>query len=171
MRALIVRILAISCLVTATSWAQMQDVQFTVTRQKLDEQKSRQGGAMTVTVKDIVYKVTVQNRTFKTIPELNVKYLVFYEAPQPGSSEVAELSHKGSKIIANLEGNRSSIFETEPFKLSTSQLDGNMLWLDGSPNKSKDRIVGVWFRAYANDKLVGEYINPSTLSKKRDWKE
>lgn len=166
--------LAVLSLLTVTlsvASAQLQDVQISVNRQKLDEQKSRQRGTETVTTKEVGYKVTVQNRTFKTIPELQLKYMIFYEEPQPGSKEAREAFHKGSHVLALLEGNRSATFDTEPLKLTTTELDGNKFYLDGGPNKSKDRVLGVWIRAYAGDKLVGEYVNPSTLSKKNDWKE
>jgi hypothetical protein len=171
MKALLTLTFAISLFLVSPASAQLRDVEFTVTRQKLDEQKEREGGNTTITTKEVRYKVTAQNRTFKTIPELKIKYMVFYEAPQPGSHETVEAFHKGSEVITNFEGNRTSIFETKPFKLTTEQLDGGWVYTSGAKNKAKDRVVGIWIKAYSEDKLVGEYVNPSTLARKNEFKE
>ena len=172
MKTLLVQIFAISMVLVSTVSAQLKDVEFSVTRQKLDEQKEREGGNTTIVTKEVRYKVTAQNRTFKTIPELEVKYMVFYEVPVPGTKdEVNEDFHKGSEKITNLEGHRSAVFETKPFKLSSSQLDGNWYYASGANSKAKDRVTGVWIKAFVDDKLVGEYVNPSTISRKNDWKE
>ena len=171
MKLLLAQVIAFSLFAVATAPAQLQDVQFTVTRQKLDEQKDRSSGNTTVTTKEVSYKVTVQNRTFKTIPELKVKYMVFYEAPQPGSKEVLEAFHKGDETITALEGNRSTTFDTKAFKLTSEQLDGGWFYTSGASSKSKDRVAGIWIRAFVDGKMVGEYVNPTTLSKKNDFKE
>ncbi len=171
MKSLFAQAMALLLLAVATAPAQMSDVQFSVTRKKLDEQKEREGGNTTITTKEVCYKVDVQNRTFKAMPELTVKYMIFYEAPQPGSNEVVESFHKGSESIMALKGNDTTTFETKPFKLTTEQLDGGWIYGNGAKSKSKDRVVGIWLRAFADGKMVGEYVNPSTLSKKNTWKE
>lgn len=171
MKALLFKLFAVSLFCISTASAQLKDVEFTVTRQKLDEQKEREGGNTTITTKEVCYKVTAQNRTFKAIPELKIKYMIFYEAPQPGSNEVAEAFHKGVETVTNFEGHRSHIFETKPFKLTTEQLDAGWYYSSGARNKAKDRVVGIWIRAYSGDDLVGEYINPTTLSRKNEFKE
>ncbi len=152
--------------------AQAQDLQISATRQKLDETKERPGGPFTITTKEIVYKATVLNRTFKTISDIEVKYMIFYEVPHPGSDErPSDEIHKGVAKLVSIEGNRSATFNTTPIKLSSETLDGGWTYGTGASNKTKDRVTGVWFRAYAGGKMVGEYINPSTISKKNDWKE
>ena len=40
---------------------------------KLDEQQNRQGGNVTVTTKETAYRVTLENRSFKTITQLQAK--------------------------------------------------------------------------------------------------
>jgi hypothetical protein len=40
-------------------------------------------GNITITTKEIAYTVTVENRTFKPIDELQVKYMTFYLDPNP----------------------------------------------------------------------------------------
>lgn len=171
MKALLAQVLAFSFLAAITASAQLHDIQFSVTRQKLDEQKEREGGNTTIITKEVRYKVTVQNRSFKTIPEIKIKYMIFYEAPQPGTKEVVEAFHKGSETIMTLEGNDTTTFETKPFKLTSETLDGGWYYAGGASNKSKDRVAGIWIKAFADEKLVGEYVNPSSISKKNTFKE
>ena len=152
--------------------AQLYDVQISATPKKLDEQKSRKGQHATVTTKEMVYLVSVENRSFKTFPELTVKYMIFYADSQPGRSEKPlEAYHTGSAILTNLTTHRKAGFETTPFKLETEELDGGWYYRSGGDGRAKDRVKGVWIRAYANGSLVGEYASPTTISKNREWKE
>lgn len=166
------RIILLLLLSAAGAIAQMQDVQISATRLKLDETKERPGGPVTITTKEIVYKVTVQNKTFKTLSDIEVKYMIFYEVPHPGTNEKpSDEIHKGSGKLTSIEGNRSATFDTTPIKLSAETLDGGWVYSGGVSHKTKDRVTGVWFRAYAGGKLIGEYANPTTVAKRNDWKE
>jgi Zn-dependent alcohol dehydrogenase len=158
-------------LVTSSVQAQLRDIEIRVARTKLDEAKER-GGNKTITTKEVAYKVTVQSKTFKAISQIDVKYMIFYTAPQAGSTEKPSvLSHQGTETLTNIGGNSSVTFETKPFKLVTEDLDAGWYYTTGGANRAKDAVAGVWIRAYADGKLIGEYANPSTTSKKYDWKE
>jgi hypothetical protein len=151
---------------------QLYDLQISATPKKLDEQKDRQGRNATVTTKEFAYKVTVENRSFKTIPQLQVKYMIFYADPKPGSNEKpVESYHIGSETLPDLASNRTTTFETKPFKLEKEELDAGWYWTGSGKSRVKDRVTGVWIRAYSNGNLVGEYSNPTTVQKKREWKE
>jgi len=154
-----------------TAQAQLHDVSITATRKKLDEQKTR-GSMETITTQEIAYKVVVTSKAFKAIPELEVKYMIFYDDVQPGSKEKPEILHiKGKELLTNLENNRPVEFETKPIKLTKSQLDGNVYWTSGASAKAKDSVSGLWFRAYSGGKIIGEYAYPTTLPKKAEFKE
>jgi len=156
---------------TASAQAQLQDVAITVTRKKLDEQKSRQS-METVTTREYAYTVILSSHSFKSLPMVEVKYMIFYEDAQPGRKEKPDTLHvKGKETLANLENNRPVSFETQPVKLSNSALDGNAYWASGAKSQTRDAVTGMWIRVYSEGKLVGEYVNPSTTSKKNDWKE
>jgi len=152
--------------------AQLQDVQLSASRLKLDEQKGREQGNVTVTTKEIVYKITVQSKTFKPLAGLQVKYMIFYADAASGTKEKpAETFLKGSETIANLAGNALVNFNTTPIKLTTEELDAGWYYKSGGSNRAKDKVTGVWIRAYLDGKMVSEYANPTTTSKKNDWKE
>lgn len=172
MRSSAPHVLAILVVFSASALAQLYDVQISATTRKLDEQKDRQGDKVTVTTKEIAYRVTVENRTFKAIPELQMKYMIFYVDPKPGSREKPiESHHKGSETLIDLTSNRTATFETSPFKLTKEELDAGWYWVGSETSRLKDKVTGVWIRAYANGNLVGEYSNPTTVAKKKEWKE
>lgn len=171
MRKSVSKLLLIFSMVATPAFAQFEDVRLSATPKKLDEQKDRQGN-VTVTTKEIAYTVTVENRSFKTISELQIKYMIFYLDPKPGSTEKPlEAFHKGSETLTDFASNRTLTFETAPLKLVKEELDSGWYYGSGGSGRSKDRVTGVWIRAYANGDLVGEYSNPTTIAKKREWKE
>jgi hypothetical protein len=152
--------------------AQLYDLQITATPKKIDQQKSRKGEHATVTTKEMAYIVMVENRSFKSFDDLTVKYMIFYADSQPGkSAKPIEAHHKGSEKLSNLTTHRKAQFETAPFKLEKEELDGGWFYHGGGDGRAKDRVTGVWVRAYADGKLVGEYANPSTVAKTREWKD
>lgn len=155
---------------TSSAFAQMQDVQITATKKKRDEQKEREGN-ITITTKEIIYNIAVQNKTFKPIAELQVKYMVFLSDSQGGNTGgPVDAAHTGSETLKNLNGQGTVNFETKPIKLMTEDLDAGWVYGSGAGNRAKDKVNGVWIRAYVDGKMVGEYANPSTV-KKNTWKE
>jgi hypothetical protein len=166
----VIQLLIILVSAATSAVAQLHDVQISVTPKKIDQQKSRRGEHATVITKEMAYIVKVENRSFKTFDELNVKYIIFYADSQPGRTEKPiEAHHKGSETLRNLSTYRTAQFETAPFKLEKEELDGGWYYASGSDGRAKDRVKGVWVRAYANGNLVGEYANPSTILKNREW--
>jgi hypothetical protein len=168
----VIHLFIILVTMSTSAVAQLYDVQISATPKKIDQQKSRKGEHATVTTKELAYIVSVENRSFKTIEELNVKYMIFYADSQPGKSEKPiEAHHKGSETLRNLSTYRKAQFETAPFKLEKEELDGGWYYKSGGSGRARDRVTGVWIRAYSNGNLVGEYANPTTLSKNREWKD
>ena len=159
-------------LISSGAMGQLSDIQISASPRKLDEQRDRQQANLTITTKEIAYKVSVENRTFKTLPELLLKYMIFYVDPKPGTDQKPiETFHTGSEMLRQLASNRTTTFETSPIKLIKEELDAGWYWVGSGRSRLKDRVTGVWIRAYSNDKLVGEYCNPTSISKTREWKE
>lgn len=149
----------------------MHDVAITVTKKKLDEEKSRDGNK-TITTKELGYNITVQNKRFKTMPEIQVKYMIFLTDERAGSTQDGVTKpHTGSETLTNLASNASVSFETKPIKISTEDLDAGWYYTSGAGNRARDKVNGVWVRAFADGKIIGEYANPSTIAKKNTWKD
>jgi len=126
----------------------------------------------TITSSQIAYDVKIRNKTFDDMENLEVKYMIFYEEAQHGSRDKpVPASIKGKEAVKFLKAHSEASFMTKPVTLTKSQLDGNVFWTSGASGRSKDAVTGLWFRVYAGGKLVGEYANPSTVSKKNEWKE
>lgn len=171
MLSLLSRITFLLAVTAASAAAQLQDVQISASRMKLDEQTSK-GGAVSTTVKQVAYKISVTNKTFKDMADVEIKYMIFYEELQHGSKDKPEIkSAKGKKAVALLESHKSVDIESEPFELTSTSLSAGYYYTSGASNRSKDAVIGVWVRVFAGGKQVGEYVNPSTLSRKNNWKE
>lgn len=151
--------------------AQLSDVEISAKRTTLDQSKAR-GNNTTTTTKEIAYELQIKNKTFHDIPALEIKYLVFYSDAQAGSKEDGVLkSVQGTESVTGLSAHDNITLQTKPISLSSEQLDGNWYYGSGASNRARDAVKGVWIRAYAEGKMVAEYMNPSTLDKKNDWKD
>jgi hypothetical protein len=152
------------------SEAALSDVQITATKLKLDEKQERKTN-VTVKSKEIAYSVTVQSKSFKPIENLEIKYMVFYHDEKSGEkNEAGEKSFIGVEKIPMLEANRSVSFNTKPLVLTSEALDAGWYYANGAASQAKDRTTGVWFRAYANGQMIGEYANPASITS-RTWKD
>ena len=168
----VIQLLVILVTISGSAVAQLFDVQISVAPKKIDQQKGRKGEHSTVTTKEMAYTVMVENRSLKTFDELKVKYMIFYADSQPGRRDKPiEAHHKGSETLRNLSTHRKAQFETAPFKLEKEELDGGWFYRSGGDGRARDRVTGVWVRAYADGNLVGEYANPSTVTKNREWED
>ncbi len=163
--------LAILLALTSPASAQLSDYNIKATRKLLGQDKSRDGGNTTVRQKEIVYEVNIQNRRFADSPPLELQYRVFYEDTGAGNSGDPKLkSVKGSETVGTIESMRDTSLETKPITLEETQLDSGWYYTSGARNKSKDRVLGYWFRLYDDSgNLVAELMNPSTLDKKATW--
>lgn len=151
--------------------AQLSDVEISAKRTTLDQSKERGQNTTTIT-KEIAYELKIQSKTFKVIPKLEIKYMIFSSDAKAGSKdEAVPASVKGTESITDLPSRGKVTLQTKPIALSTEDLDGAFFYTDGSSNRARDEVKGIWIRAYAEGKMVGEYKNPSTIDKKNDWKE
>ena len=168
----VIQLLVILVTISGSAVAQLLDVQISVAPKKIDQQKGRKGEHSTVTTKEMAYTVMVENRSLKTFDELKVKYMIFYADSQPGRRDKPiEAHHKGSETLRNLSTHRKAQFETASFKLEKEELDGGWFYSSGGDGRARDRVTGIWVRAYTDGNLVGEYANPSTVTKNREWED
>lgn len=157
--------------VPASSLA-IDDVHILPSRIKLDSSKSEKGQAK-VESADIAYSVQVNSSAFKELTDVVVKYNIFYEVVRLGSKGESDIKlSSGSHTFPSLLTNKPDKFETEPIKLEQSSLDPGWYFVNGASGKAKDRVVGVWFKAFdSTGKQIGEYTNPPSVSTKRKWKD
>jgi len=149
------------------------DVQMLPTRTKLDGSKSREKGNTTVVQNEIAYDVKVTSKSFKELQNITIKYNIYYENAQFGSKAEPEVKMaKGSHALPSLLTNKPVEFTTESVKLEKASLDGNWYFSNGASGSARDKVVGLWFKAFdAEGNLVGEYANPSSVKTKRTFQE
>jgi len=145
------------------------DVEIHCTPKKVDEQvrKASDGGANT-TKEHWTYDVTVENKTFKDLANLDVKYAIFFQQEKLGVKAAATPRHQnGSFTIPALKPHEKKSFTTDSIELSKSNLVGNWIYTSGAKPNAQDTLVGLAIRVYQNGQQFAEYANPSTLNKEK----
>lgn len=164
-------LLACLLMLSAVAFAgTLDDVTIVATRVKTDSKDQRKG-SISVSEAEIAYDVKVSNRAFRELTAIILKYNIFYADSEPGSTAKPEVRvAKGDYRIESLKTHGTAEFKTAPIKLATAILDGNRYFLSGAGNVAKDRLLGVWIKAFdAEGRLIGEYMSPQGLSQKREW--
>lgn len=151
----------------------IDDIEMLPTRIKLDSAKNRAQSNITVESTDIAYAVKVNSRAFKELNNVTVRYNIFYLVAELGSTADPEIKvSTGSHVFDSLLTNKTEVFNTEPIKLEKAALDGGWYFKSGASGRTKDRVVGIWLKAFdATGQQIGEYVNPSTVPKKQKWKD
>ena len=151
----------------------LDDVVMLPTKKTLDASREREGGNTTVRESEVVYNVKVTSKTFKELRDVVIKYNIIYKDEQFGSTAKPEIkSISGKHKIDLLITNKPVEFETEPVNLSRESLDGNWYFTGGGNRSARDRVVGLWFKAFnADGEQIGEYANPSSVIAKQKWKD
>lgn len=160
-------------IVVGEAQASSNDVTFTASRKRLDYSKEKQGGNKLVEEKEIVYTVKATSKSFRDLTDVVIKYNILYEEEEHGSTEKAKVKElAGKKVLPGMLTNKPVEFDTDPITLSQAKLASNWYFTSGASRKAKDRVVGLWFRAFdAEGNPLGEYSNPSTVRTKYSWKE
>jgi hypothetical protein len=114
------------------------------------------------------YEVSVENASFKPMAVIDVRYMIFYKTEELGSKAPAQQRHQsGSFSIDALPPHGKKLFSTSAVELNKSHLIGYWHYAGGERIKAEDALAGIWVRVYQGAQLMGEYANPSTLSKEQ----
>jgi hypothetical protein len=145
------------------------DVEIHCVPKKLDEavKKASDGGANT-TKEHWRYEVTVENKTFKELGNLEVKYAIFLKQEQLGTKSAPTPRHQnGSFSIPGLKPHEKKAFTTDSVELTKSNLVGNWIYSSGAKINAQDTLVGLVMKMYQNGQQFAEYGNPSTLTREK----
>ena len=144
------------------------DVDFhCVARVDQSVKKASDGGA-NETKEHWVYDVTIENRTFKELTNLDLKYVIFYKQEQLGVKATATpRQQSGSFSIDNLKPHEKKSFSANPVELNKSNLVGNWIYSSGAKPNAQDTLVGLAIRVYQGGQQFAEFANPSTLLREK----
>jgi hypothetical protein len=120
------------------------------------------------------YSVTVENKTFKPLAQLEVKYIIFYKHEQLGIKGPPQKKQiSGSHTISEVPSNDKVSFDTDAVELTKaallSSLGGYTYFANGAKLKTDDSLTGIWIRIYQNGALFTEFANPSELPDREKW--
>jgi hypothetical protein len=157
---------------TAVVLAAMSDVEIHCSPKRVDAgaPKNEADNTRTVSKEHWDYEVSVENKTFKPLAGVEVKYVIFYKTEELGSKAEAKTERApGIYKMGDLRPHETKSFTTNPVELNKSHLTGHWYFSGGERIKAEDTLAGVWFRVYQNGQQVGEYANPSTLITQQKW--
>jgi hypothetical protein len=123
------------------------------------------------------YKVTIENRSFKDLPGIEVKYIVFVKHETYGGADHARVIERkaGSKTVDVLKNAAKWTFNTDALEMHkllmslTESVHNTTKTLAPTNVKQKDSLNGIWLRIYQNGAQIGEYIYPEGLVQSQKW--
>lgn len=143
------------------------DFEIHVQPQKLGE--NSKSGNTTASAKELwLYEVTVENKSFKPLSGVEVKYVLFYKPEKLGVRTEEKLSRtKGTAPITELRSHEKQTFKTETVELQHTQLINDYYYPTGGRQAAQDRLSGIWIRIFQNGQQIGEYANPTNLMREK----
>lgn len=130
--------------------------------------KKASDGDANTTKEHWVYDVTIENRTFKDLTNLEVKYIIFFKQEQLGvKADATPRRQNGNFSIPALKPHEKKSFSTDAVELNKSNLVGNWIYSSGAKPNAQDTLVGLALRVYQNGAQFAEFANPSTLTRER----
>lgn len=114
------------------------------------------------------YAVTMENKSFKDVQDIEIKYVMFSIQPQLGEVTTGHQSlqrHAGTVSIKLLKNNDTVTFDTDGIMLKTvDYYDG---WY--ADEQAKGALRGLWLRVYVGGQMVYEFMDPQNLSNKQTF--
>jgi len=122
------------------------------------------------------YVVTVENKTFKPLNDMEVKYIIFSKHEKLGVKGPARKQHDtGTYTIKQVAANDKVTFNTSSVALTKASLVGAggtlYYFSNGAKPRAEDSLTGLWIRIYQNGTLFAEFANPSGLTTSEQWVE
>lgn len=153
---------------TVSGHAANSDVEIHCAPKKVDETADPGSGHKTSAKEHWTYEVTIENKTFKDLGSLEVKYIIFFKQEKLGVKAVPMARRQnGSTTLDLIRPHEKKSFSTDPVELNKSHLVGRYHYTSGAKINVQDRLDGLWIRVYQNGQQLAEYANPSTLTKEQ----
>jgi len=129
--------------------------------------KASDGGA-NETKEHWIYDVTIENKIFKELSNLDLKYVVFFTQERLGvKADPTKRQQSGSFSIDSLKSHEKKSFSTNPVEPNKSNLVGHWHYESGAKPNAQDTLVGLAVRVYQGGQQFAEFANPSTLLREK----
>src|ERR1700680_2368220 len=120
-------LLGLTAIAAATiAYAAISDVEIHCSPKRVDASMPKnEGDDRTVSKEHWNYEATVENKTFKPLSGLELKYVVFYKTEQLGSKAEPKTERQtGSLSVSELRPHEKKSFTTNSVELNKSHLTG-----------------------------------------------
>src|SRR5437016_5583067 len=145
------------------------DVEIHCVARRVDQtvKKASDGGA-NETKEHWVYDVTIENKTFKELGNLDFRYVIFFKQERLGVKVAATpRQQSGSFSVDSLKPHEKKSFSTNPVELNKANLAGNWIYSSGAKPNAQDTLAGLAVRVYQGGQQFAEFANPSTLLREK----
>ena len=161
--------IALTTLTTPAGHAGMSDLDIHCTPKESDAggRQTSVRGTVNKAKEHWLYEISMENRSFKDMSGLQVKYIIFVKREKLGTSDPAALTRQKGEMPVDLRSHEKKLVSTNPVEINKSQLAADWEYADGARRKADDTLAGCWVRVYQNGQQIGEYANPSTLMKEK----
>ena len=146
------------------------DIEIRCVSKPIDQTVNRGSGdgGVNATKEHWVYDVTIENKTFKDLANLDVNYVIFFTQEQLGvKAGPIKRQQSGSFTIDVLRTHQKKMFSTNPIELKKSNLVGAWIYSSGAKPNAQDKLAGLAVRVYQDGQLFAEFANPSTLLREK----
>lgn len=149
---------------------EVSDVEIHCVPKRMDASANQNSAAGSImrTKERWAYDVTIENKTFKDLSGLEMKYVIFFKQEKLGSRDAAASRRQnGSLTIGSLKAHEKKAFTTDSVELANTHLAPNYYYSDGGRQKAQDTLGGLWVRVYQNGQQLSDYANPSSLAREK----
>lgn len=117
------------------------------------------------------YTVKLANGAFAPASGISAQYRVFVrdDSGIAATTRQALKRYAFTTAVPDLAPGDTFSFVTEPVKLEKSTLAAGCHYRSGKRWQTADRVIGIWIRVLQGDKIIGEYINPTTIASKEKF--
>ena len=106
------------------------------------------------------YDLTIENKTFKELTNVDLKYVIFFKQEQLGVKAAATpRQQSGSFSIDDLKPHEKKSFSTNPVELNKSNLVGHWHYESGAKPNAQDTLVELAMRVYQGGQQFAEFAN------------
>lgn len=126
-------------------------------------------------------RIKVANHDFQTpANDIVVCYRIYFQSKSVGQNKTGGPVNEEKRTITSGEGKIALIAPGRDATIETIQtgmahhtkVTGFKIEKNKTTNyqvRTDDMMTGVWVRLYQNNQIVGEYINPTTLTNNQKW--
>ena len=142
-----------------------------------NESKSGVQGIYDRDVKNVGYKITLDNHSDVALSNIQLEYCIFYEQEdfKNGSDKaICEQGiYCGKMDIDGIEAGTEKVLQTTEVMVFKEEMDSSYYFTDGRPNVKDGQVHGLWLRASISlpdgERVYREFSMPNSLPNSRQW--